>query len=191
MHTDDIAKTVFRTHHGHYEFLVMPFGLSNAPATFQALMNDLLRPYLRRFTLVFFDDILIYSASWAEHLQHVGIVLEALHAHHLHLKCSKCSFGATSMAYLGQVISEGGVAMHADKVAAVASWPPLWSARGLRGFLGLAGYNRKFIKDFGLIAACNAQNFGVEFFSSFLSPNSGVTLFSLPVSLLLPNFKPV
>ena len=153
MHTDDIAKTAFRTHHGHYEFLVMPFGLSNAPATFQALMNDVLRPYLRKFVLVFFDDILIYSASWAEHLQHVGIVLETLQAHHLHLKRSKCSFGATSVAYLGHVISEGGVAMDADKVAAVASWPPPRSARGLRGFLGLAGYYRKFIKDFGLIAA--------------------------------------
>jgi len=153
MHTDDIAKTAFRTHHGHYEFLVMPFGLSNAPATFQALMNDVLRPYLRKFVLVFFDDILIYSASWAEHLQHVGIVLETLQANHLHLKRSKCSFGATSVAYLGHVISEGGVAMDADKVAAVASWPPPRSARGLRGFLGLAGYYRKFIKDFGLIAA--------------------------------------
>ena len=153
MHPEDIDKTAFRTHQGHFEFLVMPFGLSNAPATFQALMNDVLWPYLRRFVLVFFDDILIYSPSWAEHLQHVNIVLHALRVHHLHLKRSKCSFGASSVAYLGHVISEGSVAMDADKVAAVAAWPLPRSARGLRGFLGLAGYYRKFIQDFGIIAA--------------------------------------
>ncbi|WVZ88384.1 hypothetical protein U9M48_034911 [Paspalum notatum var. saurae] len=153
MHPDDVAKTAFRTHHGHYEFLVMPFGLSNAPATFQALMNDVLRPYLRRFVLVFFDDILIYSSSWAEHLRHVGIVPHALRAHQLHLKRSKCSFGTTSVTYLGHVISADGVAMDADKVAAVASWPAPRAARGLRGFLGLVGYYRKFIRDFGIIAA--------------------------------------
>jgi hypothetical protein len=101
MHPDDIEKTAFRTHHGHFEFLVMPFGLSNAPTTFQALMNDVLSPYLRRFVLVFFDDILIYSSSWAEHLQHVAIILNELRAHRLHLKRSKCSFGTTSVAYLG------------------------------------------------------------------------------------------
>jgi hypothetical protein len=123
MYADDIDKTTFRTHHGHYEFLVMPFGLSNAPATFQALMNDVLRPYLRKFVLVFFDDILIYSTSWAKHLRHLSIVLNALRAHSLHLKRSKCSFGTTTVAYLGHVISEGGVAMDAEKVAAVAAWP--------------------------------------------------------------------
>ena len=132
MHPDDVAKTAFRTHHGHYEFLVMPFGLSNAPATFQALMNDVLRPYLRRSVLVFFDDILIYSSSWAEHLQHVNIVLHALRAHNLHLKRSKCSFGAASVAYLGHVISKDGVAMDTDKVAAVHAWPTPCSARGLK-----------------------------------------------------------
>ncbi|AQK92773.1 OSJNBa0059D20.8-like protein [Zea mays] len=152
----DFLRHLPQSHHGRRarrQFLVMPFGLSNAPATFQALMNDVLRPCLRRFVLVFFDDILIYSTSWAEHLQHVSIVLESLRAHHLHLKRSKCSFGATSVAYLGHVILEGGVAMDADKVAAVAFWPLPQSARGLRGFLGLAGYYRKFIKDFGLIIA--------------------------------------
>jgi hypothetical protein len=97
MHPTDILKTTFRTHEGHYEFLVMPFGLANAPATFQALMNDVLRSYLRRFVLVFFDDILIYSSSWAEHLQHLAIALKAIRDHRLHLKLSKCSFGATSV----------------------------------------------------------------------------------------------
>jgi hypothetical protein len=131
----------------------MPFGLSNTPARFQALMNDVLRPYLRRFVLVFFDDILIYSSSLAEHLQHISIVLNGLRAHQLHLKRSKCSFGAPSVAYLSHVIFEAGVAMDADKVAAVSAWPQPRSARGLCGLLGLAGYYRKFIRDFGLIAA--------------------------------------
>jgi hypothetical protein len=153
MHSADIPKMAFRTHEGHYEFLVMPFGLTNAPATFQGLMNDVLRPYLRKFALVFFDDILIYSSSWAEHLQHLAIALKAIRDHHLHLKRSKCSFGATSVAYLGHVISAAGVAMDADEVSAVESWPEPRSARALRGFLGLAGYYRKFIREFGIIAA--------------------------------------
>jgi hypothetical protein len=135
-----------------FEFLVMPFSLSNAPATFQALMNDVLRPYLCRFILVFFDDVLTYSSTWAEHLQHISIVLDALRAHRLHLKRSKCSFGASSVAYPGHVISAGGIAMDANKVAAVTSWPAPRSARGLQSFLGLAGYNQKFIRDFSLIA---------------------------------------
>jgi hypothetical protein len=153
MHPDDIKKTSFYTHHGHFEFLVMPFGLSNALATFQALMNDVLSPYLHRFVLVFFDDILIYSSSWAEHLQHVAIVFNELRAYRLHLKRSKCSFGMTSVAYLGHVISVEGVVMDADKVAAVAAWPTRQSPRALRGFLGLAGYYWKYIQDFDLIAA--------------------------------------
>jgi hypothetical protein len=102
---------------------------------------------------LFFDDILIYSSSWAEHLQHVGIVLNALRAHRLHLKRSKCSFGASSVAYLGHVIYAEGVTMDADKITAVASWPAPRSARALQGFLGLVGYYRKFIQDFGIIAA--------------------------------------
>jgi hypothetical protein len=116
-------------------------------------MNDVLSPYLRCFVLVFFDDILIYSSSWAEHLQHMAIIFNELRAHHLHLKHSKCSFGTTSIAYLGHVISVERVTMDADKVAAVAAWPPPQSPRALCGFLGLAGYYRKYIRDFGLIAA--------------------------------------
>ena len=115
-------------------------------------MNDVLQSFLRRFVLVFFDDILIYSSSWSEHLC-VRLVLDTLRAHDLHLKRSKCSFGSSSVAYLGHVISAGGVAMDSAKVEAVTSWPEPRLARGVRGFLGLAGYYRKFIWDFGAIAA--------------------------------------
>jgi hypothetical protein len=153
MHPDDIAKTEFWTHPGHFEFVVMPFGLTNAPVTFQALMNDVLRPYLCRFVLVFFDDILIYSTSWAEHLQHIAIVFNELRAHRLHVKCSKCSFETASVAYLGHVISVDGVAMDADRVAAVVARPMLHSLRALRGLLGLAGYYQKIIRDFSLISS--------------------------------------
>lgn len=115
-------------------------------------MNDILRPYLRRFVLVFFDDILIYSASWADHLTHVRAILELMAAHSLFLKRSKCTFAASSVSYLGHIISADGVAMDGDKVQAVATWTTPRSARGLRGFLGLAGHYRKFIKDYGAIA---------------------------------------
>lgn len=104
-------------------------------------------------SVVFFDDILIYSASWSEHLQHLQAVFAVLREHQLQVKHSKCAFGTPSVAYLGHVISASGVAMDGDKVAAVASWPQLASTRGLRGFLGLIGYYRCFIKDFGTVAA--------------------------------------
>jgi hypothetical protein len=119
MRTTDIHKTAFRTHDGLYEFLVMPFGLCNALATFQALMNDVLRPFLRRFVPVFFDDILIYNSSWADHLRHIRAVLTMLQQHQLFVKQSKCAFAVPSVAYLGHVISASGVAMDPAKVEAV------------------------------------------------------------------------
>lgn len=109
MYSEDVEKTAFRTHEGHFEFLVMPFGLTNAPSTFQSLMNSVLQPFLRKFVLVFFDDILIYSPSWLTHLQHINAVLSALRDNHLRLKRSKCSFATQSVAYLGHVISAEGL----------------------------------------------------------------------------------
>jgi hypothetical protein len=153
MHVEDIEKTVFRTHEGHFEFLVMPFGLTNAPAMFQSLMNSVLRPFLRKFVLLFFDDILIYSPNWSSHLQHLNAVLSALRANHLRLKLSKCSFAQPTVSYLGHVISAAGVAMDQDKVAAITSWPQPRAARRLRGFLGLAKYYRRFVQGFAAVAA--------------------------------------
>jgi hypothetical protein len=111
MDPTDIVKIVFRTHQGLFKFLGMPFGLSNAPTTFQALMNEVLRPFLCSFVLVFFDDILIYSSSWVDHLQHLWLVLTALQQHQLFVKRSKCVFGCSEVTYLGHVISTVDVAM--------------------------------------------------------------------------------
>jgi hypothetical protein len=139
MFPDDVEKTAFRTHQGLFEFLVMPFGLTNASVTFQALMNDILLSFLCRFVLVFFDDILIFSSSWSDHLRHVRTVFRTLQDHRLFLKRSKCEFGLTAVAYLGHVISGEGVAMDRQKVQAILDWPRPRSPRAVRGFLGLAG----------------------------------------------------
>lgn len=119
MHPDDIEKTTFRTHHGHFEFLVMPFGLTNASSTFQALMNEVLRSFLSRCVLVFFDDILIYNRSWAEHLQYVRAVFSVLREHGLVLKQSKCVFREQRMHNPGHVIANGVVAIDDEKIVPV------------------------------------------------------------------------
>ncbi|KAL6200094.1 hypothetical protein ACLB2K_029876 [Fragaria x ananassa] len=140
----DVSKTAFRTHNGHYEFLVMPFGLTNAPSTFQSVMNDTLREY--------FDDILIYSPDVDTHLVQLEKVFYRLQQHELKVKKSKCSFGVSQVEYLGHVISAQGVAVDPVKIDCIKNWERPKTVKGLRGFLGLAGYYRKYVKNFGMIA---------------------------------------
>lgn len=145
-------KTAFQTHCGHFEFRVLAFGLTGAPGTFQFAMNSSLAPYLRKFVLVFFDDILVYSRSFEEHLLHLRLVLELLAREQWLVKLAKCTFAKRKINYLGYVLSEQGVATDPGKVAAVSQWPVPVNAKELRSFLGLAGYYRKFVRNFGVIS---------------------------------------
>ena len=148
---NDVPKTAFRTHNGHYEYLVMPFGLCNAPSTFQSVMNSIFRSHLRKFILVFFDDILIYSPSWNKHLEHVRQTLTILQHHKFYAKLSKCEFGQIELEYLGHVISDQGVKVDVKKVEAMLAWPKPITITDLRGFLGLTRYYRKFVQGYGVI----------------------------------------
>lgn len=147
----DEYKTAFHTHHGHFEFIVMAFGLTGAPATFQAEMNRTLAPLLRKCALVFFDDILIYSASYQDHLLHLEQVLKLLSENQWKVKRSKCAFGQTSINYLGHVISATCVATDETKISAVKEWPVPTDVKQLRSFLGLAGYYRKYVRGYASI----------------------------------------
>ena len=148
----DIPKTTFRTRYGHFEFIVMSFGLTNAPIAFMDLMHRVFQPYLDRFVVVFMDDILIYSKSEEDHEGHLRIVLQALREHQLHAKFSKCEFRLTEVRFLGHVVLASGVSVDPKKVKAIMSWERLKSVFKICSFLGLAGYYRRFIENFSLLA---------------------------------------
>uniref|UniRef100_A0A2N9HH28 Reverse transcriptase n=1 Tax=Fagus sylvatica TaxID=28930 RepID=A0A2N9HH28_FAGSY len=176
MREEDIEKTAFKTHEGHYEYLVMPFGLTNAPSTFQALMNEIFRPLLRKFVLVFFDDILVYSKGREEHIGHLKTVLQILALHHLYAKMSKCVFGTSEVDYLGHIISGEGVKTDPKKIAAMIASPLtallkkdafLWSDKAEKAFeelkaavsqppvLALPDFSKTFVIE------CDASGFGM------------------------------
>lgn len=147
-----IEKITFRTHLGHYEFLVMPFGLCNAPSTFQATMNIIFQPFLRRFVIVFFDDILIYSRTFAEHIDNLQSVFGCLESHQFFLQLPKCTFAQPSIACLGHIVTTNGVRPDPKKIVAMTNWPRPKNIKQLRGFLGLTGFYRKFIHHYASIA---------------------------------------
>ena len=149
----DEWKTAFNTHLGHFEYLVMPFGLSNAPAVFQTLVNDVLRDMLNIFVVVYLDDILIFSRSLEEHHQHVRLVLQRLLENRLFVKAEKCVFHSDSVTYLGNVVENGQTRVDPAKIKAVEEWPRPNDRTQLRRFLGFAGFVRRFIKGFSQIAA--------------------------------------
>jgi hypothetical protein len=132
-------KTAFKTHQGHYQFRVMPFGLTNAPATFQCAMNSILAPFLRKFAMIFIDDILIYSDSWTAHHEHIRLVFTKLREYQFFLKRTKCDFGKTELTYLGHIISQKGVAADPSKAKVMSRWPTPTSATEVRSFFGTHG----------------------------------------------------
>jgi transposase InsO family protein len=152
----DEWKTAFRTRYGHFEYLVVPFGLTNAPAIFQSHINRVLSDLLDICCIVYLDDILIFSENEEDHIKHVKMVLGRLREHKLYAKPSKCSFHKTEVNFLGYVVTQDGVKMEADRVATVQDWPTPTTVREVRVFLGFANYYRRFIKGYSRIA--NALN---------------------------------
>jgi hypothetical protein len=148
----DVPKIAFSTRYGLYEYLVMSFGLTNAPAYFMYLMNSVFMPELDKFIVVFIDDILIYSKTEEDHADHLRVVLQRLRDHRLYAKFSKCEFWLDSVKFLGHTISSEGISVDPTKVQEVMDWKPPTSVHQIRSFLGLAGYYRRFIPDFSKIA---------------------------------------
>jgi hypothetical protein len=153
VHAESVQKTAFTSRFGHYEWLVLPMGLTNAPAAFMSLMEKTFREELDKFVVLFLDDILIFSESLEEHIAHLRIVLQRLRDNKLFAKRSKCQFFRSEVEFLGHYVGRDGLRMVNDKVKAVVDWPTPATQKEVEQFLGLAGYYRPFIKDLSAIAA--------------------------------------
>ena len=152
MHPSSREKTAFATHNGLYEFLVMPFALTNSGASFQRLMGHILRGLEYRFALIYIDDIIIFSKSVEEHLSHLEEVFKRLREANVKLNPKKCSFVKPIVKYLGHVVTPDGISPDSDKVRVVQDFPTPTNLKQLRTFLGLANYYRRFIRGFSHIA---------------------------------------
>ncbi|GBG89159.1 hypothetical protein CBR_g48866 [Chara braunii] len=150
---EDQHKTAFQTRYGLYEFVVMPFGLCNAPGTFQHAMNRIFHDYLDKFIIVYLDDILIFSKTVEEHVAHLDKVLSLLRQHMFNINSEKCEFGRTRVLYLGHEISAEGLKPDDAKVASIRDWPRPQSVTEMRPFLGMTGYYRTFVKNYSIVVA--------------------------------------
>jgi hypothetical protein len=193
MKLGDEWKTSFKTKFGLYEWLVMPFGLTNAPSTFMRLMNEVLRSFIGKFVVVYFDDILIYNKSLTEHLYHLHAVFDALRTARLFGNLEKCTSCTEQVSFLGYVVTSPGIEVDEAKVQAIRSWPTPTTVTQVRSFYGLARFYRHFVKNFSTIAApLNeltkkgvAFHWGKEQEASFALLKDKLTHASL---LQLPNF---
>jgi len=149
---NDIEKTAFNTRYGQFEYLVVPFGLCNAPATFQTLVHNIFADFIDDSLLIFIDDILIFSKSETDHLRHLKQVFELCRKHELYLKPKKCRLGCSQINWVGHILKANGQAVESSKIRAIQAWPKLKNVTDVRSFLGMCGYYRKFVKGFASIA---------------------------------------
>jgi len=147
-----VPKTAFHTQYGHYEFLVLPFGLTNAPAFCMDLLNRVFRPFLDKFIVIFIDDILVHSKTREEHANHLRMVLKPLEEHKLYAKLKKYEFWLEKMQFLGHIVTKDGISVDPAKVEAIVYWPRPTNVSEVRSFLGVAGYYRSFVEGFSKLA---------------------------------------
>ena len=150
---EDVPKTAFRVPFGHYQFKVLSFGLTNAPATFQGVMNRIFQQHLGKFVLVYLDDILVFSKTQEEHLEHLRKVFEILRENKLFAKLTKCRFAKSELEYLGHVVGKDGIKVDPRKIETVTTWARPNDVSQLRSFLGLSNYFRRFIQGYSTLVA--------------------------------------